>query len=102
MLADVASGGPGILEALKQTGTAETWAQDRAADFASRTRRKAHALNKLADGHAGVAEGDAEAMVGGGAAAHVPATAPAQAHSGRGPRDCLILRGCPSRREATS
>ena len=36
-----------ILEALAQTGSAETWAQDRAADFANRTRREAVGLSKL-------------------------------------------------------
>lgn len=45
---NVEDGGPAILEALKQTSTAETWAHDRAADFASRTRREAIGLNKLA------------------------------------------------------
>mmetsp|Transcript_11324 Transcript_11324/g.39302 ORF Transcript_11324/g.39302 Transcript_11324/m.39302 type:complete len:1241 (-) Transcript_11324:3157-6879(-) len=48
MMLDVAGGGAAILEALRQTGTAETWAQDRAADFASRTRREAIGLGRLA------------------------------------------------------
>jgi len=47
MVADVEGGGAAILEALERTGTAETWAQDRAADFASRTRREAVGLSKL-------------------------------------------------------
>lgn len=48
MIDDVDGGGAAILEALRQTGTAETWAHDRAADFATRTRREAIGLNKLA------------------------------------------------------
>ena len=47
MAADVDGGGAAILEALAQTGSAETWAQDRAADFANRTRREAVGLSKL-------------------------------------------------------
>ena len=48
MAADVDGGGAAILEALAQTGSAETWAQDRAADFANRTRREAVGLSSSA------------------------------------------------------
>ncbi|KAJ8602966.1 hypothetical protein CTAYLR_001574 [Chrysophaeum taylorii] len=48
MAQDVEGGGAAILEALRATGTAETWAHDRAADFASRTRKEALGLTKLA------------------------------------------------------
>ncbi|KAH8056972.1 hypothetical protein JL722_7195 [Aureococcus anophagefferens] len=41
MVNDVEGGGAAILEALHEKGSAETWAQDRAADFASRTRKEA-------------------------------------------------------------
>ena len=47
MVNDVEGGGAAILEALHEKGSAETWAQDRAADFASRTRKEAVGLSKL-------------------------------------------------------
>ena len=95
MAADVDGGGAAILEALAQTGSAETWAQDRAADFANRTRREAVGLSKLRgvqldDGErARLARADDDAAAAGAA----PAAPPAEARGGgaRAPARVLDL-----------
>lgn len=59
MLADDASGGPQILEALLKTDSASSWNQDKLADFGKKTRKEARALVK---GGGGAAGGDADEM----------------------------------------
>lgn len=49
-MADVAGGGPQILEALLKTDSASSWNQDRLADFGKKTRKEARALVKGAGG----------------------------------------------------
>lgn len=49
MMADVAGGGPQILEALLKTDSASSWNQDKLADFGKKTRREARALVKGGD-----------------------------------------------------
>lgn len=61
MLDDLEGDGPSILSALKQTASAESWAQDRTGEFVSKTRREARALNK---GQKGGAVGSVEEDVG--------------------------------------
>lgn len=46
MMADVAGGGPQILEALLKTDSASSWNQDKLADFGKKTRKEARALVK--------------------------------------------------------
>jgi pre-mRNA-splicing helicase BRR2 len=73
MLGDEASKGPAILEALKQQATAESWEQDRMADFQNKTRREAaqlkgmHTEGAAAAAAAGGGGGGAAAGGGGGA-----------------------------------
>lgn len=60
MLADVAGGGPQILEALLKTDSASSWNQDKLADFGKKTRKEAKALVKAGGGGGEAEEGDGD------------------------------------------
>jgi pre-mRNA-splicing helicase BRR2 len=63
MLNDVEGGGPSILAALRQTASAESWAQDRQGEFVRQTRQEARKLNREArGGGAGEADDDGLAL----------------------------------------